>query len=71
MSRYFIKILLVLIFSLPLSSQNDINKNSNDSLVFKEKYGLRLGLDLIKLGKSAFETNYTAVSYTHLRAHET
>ena len=59
MFRYSIKILLVLIFSLPLSSQNDTNKNSNDSLVFKEKYGLRLGLDLSKLGKSAFETNYT------------
>ena len=30
MFKYSIKILLVLIFSLPLSSQNDTNKNSND-----------------------------------------
>ena len=59
MSKYSINIFFIIIASLPLSSQNQEKTNSNDSLVgFNQKYGIRVGFDLSKLGRTFFDSYY-------------
>ena len=59
MSRYYISLLLILIISGPLFAQNNENEFSQDSTAFKKKYGLRFGIELSRLGRTAFETDYS------------
>ena len=60
MSKYFINIFFIIIASLPLSSQNQEKTNSNDSLVgFNQKYGIRVGFDLSRLGRTIFDSYYS------------
>lgn len=42
-----------------VSAQQDKKKIIKDTLVYKQKYGLRLGIDLSKLARTFFEDNYT------------
>lgn len=59
MSKYFINIFFIIIASLPLSSQNQEKTNSNDSLVgFNQKYGIRVGFDLSRLGRTILDSYY-------------
>lgn len=58
MLKYFIKTTLVFLISMPLISQETQNEILENSQGFKEKYGLRFGLDLSKLGRTAFEKDY-------------
>ncbi len=55
MSKYFISGLLVLIFANVLAQNNT---KSTDSVVYKHKYGLRVGGDLNKLVRSFVDDNY-------------
>lgn len=55
MYKFFISSLLIL-FSASLNAQND--SIVNDSIVYKQKYGLRLGGDLIKLTRSFADDKY-------------
>lgn len=52
---------LILFFWINLSSfaQDDKSVVENDSLIFKEKYGLRIGADLSKLAKTSFSKDYS------------
>ena len=52
MSRYYIRLLLILLISGPLFAQDNENELPQDSTAFKEKYGLRLGIDLSRLGRT-------------------
>lgn len=64
MYDYFIKCLLVvLLFSSAAIAQEENQENNtetaNDTIVYKQKYGLRLGADFSKLGRSFIGSNYT------------
>jgi hypothetical protein len=59
MYRYFIKILLVfLTFSTLGIAQND-GEVVKDTIIYKQKYGLRIGADISKLARSFIDENYT------------
>lgn len=60
MYRYFIKILFIClaISNIGIAQENDVVR---DTLIFKEKYGLRLGADISKLVRSFIDDNYTGV----------
>lgn len=61
MYKYFIKILLVfLTFSTLGIAQND-DEVVKDTLIYKQKYGLRIGADISKLARSFIDENYTGV----------
>ncbi|WP_243878568.1 DUF6048 family protein [Winogradskyella pelagia] len=61
MYRYFIKILLVfLTFSTLGIAQND-GEVVKDTLIYKQKYGLRIGADISKLARSFIDENYTGI----------
>lgn len=57
---YFISSLsLLLFFCAPLNAQNDsIPSVAKDSIIIKEKYGLRLGGDVVKLVRSLIDDDY-------------
>ena len=59
MSRYYIRLLLILLISAPLFAQDNENELPQDSTAFKEKYGLRFGIDLSRLGRTAFDPDYS------------
>lgn len=58
---YFIKsIAILLYFSVSVNAQNDsIPKTINDSIIIKEKYGLRIGADASKLIRTFFDDQYS------------
>lgn len=63
MSNYFIKIFFVLLlFTTATVAQEeieDVEKTDNDTLVVKQRYGLRLGVDFSKLVRTAIDDNYS------------
>lgn len=60
MFRYFISISLVLLSFTGLAQQDStaIKINKKDTIVHKEKYGLRIGLDLSKPLRAMLDDNY-------------
>ena len=57
---YFINSLMILFFCVSVNAQNDsIPEAVKDSLIIKEKYGLRVGADLSKLARSFFDDEYS------------
>ncbi len=57
---YFISILMILFFCVSINAQSDsIPKVIKDTLIIKEKYGLRLGADLSKIASSFFDDEYS------------
>jgi len=62
MLKYFISALMALVFSSGFAQTNTIEIDSvgvvGDSTVYKQKYGLRIGGDLIKLVRSFTDENY-------------
>ncbi|WP_299101632.1 DUF6048 family protein [uncultured Winogradskyella sp.] len=50
--------IILLLFSAMAFAQED-KKTINDTLVYKQKYGLRLGADISKLGRTYFDDSYT------------
>lgn len=57
MSKYFISFLVYLGLFISIHAQ-EVNTEASDSIVVQEKYGLRLGADLSKIGRSFLETDY-------------
>ena len=53
MLKYYISIILLFSFNLSLFSQTE-----NDSISFKNKFGIRVGTDLSKILNSAFNEDY-------------
>ena len=57
MSKYFISALGCLSLLMSLNAQ-EVETEASNSIVVKEKYGLRLGADLSKITRSFLETDY-------------
>ena len=53
-------IIILLLFSTIVIAQ-DKNKTVKDTLIYKQKYGLRLGADISKLARTFFDDDYTGV----------
>ncbi|MEO1033089.1 MAG: DUF6048 family protein [Bacteroidota bacterium] len=59
MFKSFIKsIAILLLFSSTVLAQDD-KKTVRDTLIYKQKYGLRLGADIGKLARTFIDDNYT------------
>lgn len=62
MLKYFISALIALCVTAGFAQTNTIEVDSvrtnSDSIVYKQKYGLRIGGDLLKLTRSFFDANY-------------
>ncbi|MDN3664126.1 DUF6048 family protein [Algibacter miyuki] len=57
---YFTNSLVLFLFCVTIQAQNDsIATKASDSIIIKEKYGLRIGGDLSKLVRSFAEDDYT------------
>ncbi|WP_461587810.1 DUF6048 family protein [Winogradskyella sp.] len=62
MFAYFTKrfaLLLLMFCSFSLQAQQEKKKTVKDTLVYKQKYGLRLGIDASKIARTFFEEDYT------------
>ncbi|WP_369992901.1 DUF6048 family protein [Winogradskyella sp.] len=57
-ASYIRSIVILLLFSTMAFAQEE-KKTVTDTLVYKQKYGLRLGADISKLGRTFFDDNYT------------
>jgi hypothetical protein len=58
--KYFINSIFLLLFCVSVNAQNDsIVSTVNDSIKIKEKYGLRVGIDISKIGRTFLEDDYT------------
>ena len=60
MSKYFISALGCLSLLMSLNAQ-EVETEASNSIVVKEKYGLRLGADLSKITRSFLETDYMGI----------
>ena len=52
-------LVILLLLSTMVNAQKDKKKTVKDTLIFKQKYGLRLGADMSKLARTFFEDDYT------------
>jgi len=59
MLRYFISTYFLCCYFIGQSQQKPIDLKPKDSVVYKQKYGLRAGVDLSRLIISNFDDNYT------------
>ena len=55
----FIRSVILLLLFTTIAFGQEEKKTVADTLVYKQKYGLRLGTDLIKLGRTFLDDNYT------------
>jgi len=63
MLRYFISIFLFACFFLGNAQSKPINTKPVDTVVDKQPYGLRVGVDLSRLTIGAFEEEYTGLEF--------
>lgn len=56
---FITSMLLVLLFPLAIQAQIGDTKKAVDTLVYKQKYGLRLGGDFGRIGRSLVDKDYT------------
>lgn len=59
MYKFFIKSIVLLLLFSTIATAQEKKKTVKDTLVYKQKYGLRLGLDVSKLAFTFFDDNYT------------
>lgn len=59
MYKYSISLFLILFSSCLLFSQEAEKKASSDSIVYKQKYGLRVGIDLSRLARRFLDDDYS------------
>lgn len=59
MYGFYIKSIVVLLLFSTMAFAQEEKKTVTDTLVYKQKYGLRLGADISKLGRTFFDDNYT------------
>lgn len=65
MSKYIINtIILFLSFVYAIAQENGNTEKPKDSIVYKEKYGLRIGIDLGRPVRTFFGDNYTGLEIT-------
>ncbi|WP_294071810.1 DUF6048 family protein [Winogradskyella sp.] len=57
-ASYIRSLILLLLFSTIALAQED-KKTVKDTLIYKQKYGLRLGADISKLARTFFDDDYT------------
>ena len=57
MLKYFISINFVMLMVFSAGAQND--SIAQDSIMYKQKYGLRLGVDLSKITRTVIDDDYT------------
>jgi len=55
----FIRSAIILLLFSTIAIAQEEKKTVNDTLVYKQKYGLRLGADISKLARTFFDDNYT------------
>ncbi|WP_235898266.1 DUF6048 family protein [Winogradskyella ouciana] len=55
----YIKSMAILLLFSTIAFAQEEKKTVTDTLVYKQKYGLRLGADISKLGRTFFDDNYT------------
>ncbi|WP_299129257.1 DUF6048 family protein [uncultured Winogradskyella sp.] len=56
-----IRSLIILLLLSTMAFAQDQNKTVNDTLIYKQKYGLRLGADLSKIVRTFIDDNYTGI----------
>lgn len=54
---FSIKLILIMLFTSSITAQNDTE--TKDTLVIKQRYGLRIGADFGKIGRTLIDENYT------------
>ncbi|CAM3596588.1 DUF6048 domain-containing protein [Zobellia roscoffensis] len=61
MLRYFTSLFFFFVVTVGFSQNEPIDLNKKDTTVYKQKYGLRIGVDLSRLATSFFEDEYTGL----------
>lgn len=61
MSRYFISLCFLLIYTIGNAQDRPIDLNRKDTVEYKQPYGLRAGIDLSRILVSFLEDNYTGL----------
>lgn len=56
---YIRSVIILLLFTTTALGQEEEKETLADTLVYKQKYGLRLGADISKLGRTFLDDNYT------------
>ena len=51
----------MLLFSLIATAQSEEIETVKDTLIYKQKYGLRLGADISKIARTFVDDNYTGL----------
>ena len=54
-------VLVMLLFSLIATAQSEEIETVKDTLIYKQKYGLRLGADISKIARTFVDDNYTGL----------
>ena len=54
-------VLVMLLFSLIATAQSEETETVKDTLIYKQKYGLRLGADISKIARTFVDDNYTGL----------
>ena len=63
MSKYFTSLFFVWIWSTGFSQNSPSDINKKDSVIYKQPYGLRAGIDVSRILVSALEDNYTGLEF--------
>lgn len=63
MSRFYISLLFVMIWAMGSAQDRPIDLNRKDTVVYKQPYGLRAGVDLSRVLVSFLEDNYTGLEF--------
>lgn len=58
-SLFIISMIMVMLFPMASQSQEQDKKTTSDTLIYKQKYGVRLGGDIGKIARSLIDENYT------------
>lgn len=61
MFKSFIKAIALLLLFSAFSHAQEGETKVTDTLIYKQKYGLRLGVDISKIARSFFDDNYTGI----------
>ena len=63
MSKYCISLFFVLVCTIGFAQDRPIDLNKKDTVVYKQPYGLRVGVDLSRVLVSFLEDNYTGLEF--------
>ncbi|WP_446050719.1 DUF6048 family protein [Zobellia laminariae] len=63
MLRYFTSLFFFLVVAVGFSQSEPIDLNKKDTTVYKQRYGLRVGVDLSRIVNSFFDEDYTGLEF--------